>query len=74
MAAAKQRHDRSLVAAHAHLIGSLFDEKAKVDVARFIQRGELGTGASRLPYMPEVERKVQEIIAAGGKLIVPVEG
>lgn len=73
MAVAKQRHDRSLVAAHAQLIGSLFSEKASIDVGRFVQRGELGTVNSNMPYMPEVEKKVAEIAANNGKLIIPVE-
>lgn len=72
MATAKQRHDRALVAAHARLIGQLFTD-SKLDLTAFIQRGELGSGASPLPYDPDVEAKVAEIHANGGKLIVPPE-
>lgn len=73
MAVARQRHDRALVAAHAQLIGAMFTD-AKIDWREFIKRGQLGLPAvGRLPYLPAVELKVQEIIANGGKLIVPVE-
>lgn len=71
MAVAKQRHDRSLVAAHSKLIGSMFNGDA-IDIKAFIYRGQLG-GFARMPFMPEVEMKVAEIEANGGKLIVPVE-
>lgn len=73
MAVARQRHDRSLIAAHAKLIGSLFQE-SDIDMRAFIQRGDLSAAsARRLPYMPAVELKIQEIIANGGKLIIPTE-
>lgn len=73
MAVARQRHDRSLVAAHAKLIGSLFQESS-LDLQAFIQRGQLGAPpVSRLPYLPAVELKVAEIMANGGKLIIPAE-
>lgn len=36
----------------------------------FLTFGELATPSDELPYLPEVERKIAEIEANGGKLIV----
>lgn len=70
MAVARQRHDRALVVAHYKLIGSLFDEDSKMNLAEFIQRGSLGAMAD-LPLpsglAAAVERKVAEIHANGGR-------
>ena len=70
MAVARQRHDRSLVVAHTQLIGSLFDEKAKVNIQEFVQRGHLSIATGKLPPNAEVDAKVAEIEANNGKLIV----
>lgn len=72
MAVARQRHDRSLIVAHAQLIGSLFDEDSKLDAREFVQRGVLGA-LKEIPMPADlaeaVERKVAEIHANGGRFV-----
>lgn len=70
MAEAARRNARGLVVAQALLVWSLLDDKPP-DLDRFIATGELGTARPmRVLCQPLVDRKVAEIMANGGKLIV----
>lgn len=70
MGDAASRRDRWMVVAQAALVWSMLDDKPP-DFDRFIATGNLGEATPmRVLCQPLVDRKVAEIMANGGKLIV----
>jgi hypothetical protein len=73
MATAKRRDARKLALAHAQLVLLMFGDKINGErLSEFIRCGDVipGGPSKQLPYDPDVEAKLAEIEANGGKLIV----
>lgn len=69
MLCGRQHEQRMHAIAQAALVWMAGDMTAD-GVQCFLHYGELSTPSEELPYMPEVERKIAEMQASGGKLIV----
>lgn len=65
----RQREIRTHAVSQAALVWGLSEMSAS-DVEVFLHYGELGNVSEPMPHMPEVDRKVAEIVANGGRLIV----
>lgn len=73
MAEGKRKHDRENIINHAAIIWRMAGgEMTKMCTQDFLRYGQMGSGATADVYDPEVEKKVAEIQANGGKLIVEV--
>ena len=71
MATARQRFARSLVVDLQQLIAAMFDDSVRPDIGEYIQRGDMNWARKTpMPAMPEVDAKIAEIQANGGKLKV----
>lgn len=72
MAAGKRREDRLRAYEQAGVIWTLATSAlSEREVAEFIRCGALSVKQERMPYSAEVERKVAEIRANGGRVLFP---
>jgi hypothetical protein len=74
MASARRQERRAELVAQAALVWSLGEVSAE-DVIEFVRCGRLPSGRPQRPRLSpelraEVDRKIDEIVASGGKLIV----